>query len=46
MFEASTRDPVVYGSVAALLLGVAVLASMVPAWRARRLDPSTALRTD
>jgi putative ABC transport system permease protein len=46
MFEASTRDPAVYGSVAAVLLGVAVLASIVPAWRAVRLDPNSALRAD
>jgi putative ABC transport system permease protein len=46
MFQASTRDPVVYGGVAAVLLGVAVLASIAPAWRAMRLDPNAALRAD
>ena len=46
MFRASTRDPVVYGGVVAVLLGVAVLASLAPAMRAMRLDPNTALRTD
>jgi ABC-type lipoprotein release transport system permease subunit len=46
MFGASTRDPVVFGGVAAVLLGVAVLASLAPAVRAMRLDPNTALRAD
>ena len=46
MFEASTRDPVVFGGVAAVLLGVAVLASLAPALRAMRLDPNAALRAD
>ncbi|HEX6069698.1 MAG TPA: ABC transporter permease, partial [Longimicrobiaceae bacterium] len=46
MFEAETRDPVVFGSVALALLAVTVLASLVPAWRALRLDPSSALRVE
>ncbi|HSJ62723.1 MAG TPA: FtsX-like permease family protein, partial [Gemmatimonadaceae bacterium] len=46
MFRASTRDPVVYGGVIAVLLSVAVLASLAPAWRAMRLDPNVALRAD
>lgn len=33
-------------SIAALLLGVGVLASIVPAWRAARLDPAESLRAD
>ena len=39
-------DPAVFGAVAATLLLVAVLACMVPAWRASRLDPMKALRTE
>jgi predicted permease len=46
MFHASTRDPVVYVGVVAVLLVVAVLASLAPAWRAMRLDPNAALRTE
>jgi putative ABC transport system permease protein len=39
-------DPAVFAAVAATLLLVAVLACMVPAWRASRLDPMRALRTE
>ena len=46
MFDASPRDPLVYSSVAAVLLGVAVAASVAPALRALRLDPNVALRAD
>jgi ABC-type antimicrobial peptide transport system permease subunit len=46
MFDASPRDPLVYGSVAAVLLGVAAAASLAPALRALRLDPNVALRAD
>ncbi|MBR9989525.1 MAG: ABC transporter permease, partial [Gemmatimonadetes bacterium] len=46
MFEASTRDPAVYGAVAAMLVGVALVASVVPAMRALRVDPNTVLRAD
>ena len=39
-------DPAVFAAVAATLLLVAALACMVPAWRASRLDPMQALRTE
>ena len=44
--DASARDPLTYTSVGALIVLVAILASAVPAVRATRADPNTALRSD
>ena len=46
LFDTSARDPLVLGVVAGTLIGVAVLASLVPASRARRVDPMIALRAE
>lgn len=46
LFETSARDSGVLGSVSALLLGVAILASLLPALRASRTNPLEALRTE
>ena len=44
LYETSTRDPLVFAVVALTLLLVAVAASLIPAWRATRVDPAVALR--
>jgi putative ABC transport system permease protein len=46
LFETSARDPGVIGGVALSMLTVALVASLVPALRARRVNPMEALRTD
>ena len=46
LFETSPQDPLVIGSVAALLIAVSVIASTLPALRVRRVDPMKALRDD
>ena len=46
LYGASPLDWGVFGEVAALLLGVSAVACAVPSWRASRLDPVTALRTE
>jgi predicted permease len=44
LFQVSTTDPPVFAGMAALFIGVALLASLIPAWRAARVDPMDALR--
>jgi ABC-type lipoprotein release transport system permease subunit len=46
LYEQSARDPVVYGAVAVTLLVVAAAATLRPALRATRVDPTIALRTE
>jgi putative ABC transport system permease protein len=46
LFRQSARDPAIYGLVSVLLLGVALLSSALPAFRATRADPNAALRSD
>ena len=44
LFKESAHDPYVLGAVTGILVVVSVLASSIPAWRASRLDPRTALQ--
>jgi ABC-type antimicrobial peptide transport system permease subunit len=46
LFGVSAMDPITYAAVSALLGGVALLATWLPARRASRVDPIAALRAD
>ena len=46
LYGVSPRDPVTLGVVVVMLLGVSALANYVPARRAARVDPLTALRQE
>ena len=46
LYQVSPKDPRVYIAVTFVLVGVTVIASWLPAMRASRVDPSTALRAD
>jgi putative ABC transport system permease protein len=46
LYETAPLDPAVFISVSATLLIVAGLACLLPSWRASRLDPMQALRTE
>ena len=42
----SLRDPAIFAVTAAILAGIALTASAIPAYRATRIDPLRALRTE
>jgi predicted permease len=46
LFGVSGRDPLTYGAVAALVTVVSLVATLVPARRATRVDPMIALRAE
>jgi ABC-type lipoprotein release transport system permease subunit len=46
LFEVTATDPVTFGTITALLAMIAFVASVVPAWRAARVDPVEALRSE
>jgi len=46
VFGVSASDPVTFAAVGVTLALVALIASLVPAYRALRLDPVTSLRAE
>jgi putative ABC transport system permease protein len=46
LYDTKPLDPSVFAAVAAILLVVAAMACLAPAWRASRLDPMQALRAE
>jgi len=46
LYGTGPLDPAVFLTVIAILLLVAAIACLIPAWRASRLDPMGALRTE
>jgi predicted permease len=46
LYETRPLDPAIFATVAVMLLAVAVLACLVPALRASRIDPMQALRSE
>jgi ABC-type antimicrobial peptide transport system permease subunit len=46
LFGLSGADPLTYSLVVIIVVAVALVASLLPAFRAAHVDPMTALRTD
>lgn len=46
LYEVSASDPLILGAATILVSGIALVATVIPAYRAARLDPSRVLRPD
>jgi putative ABC transport system permease protein len=46
VYAIRASDPLMLTSATVLVVGIAMLATMIPAWRASRLNPARALRTE
>jgi predicted permease len=46
IYEMRAADPMILGGAVILMVVIALVATMIPAWRASRLDPSRTLRAD
>jgi putative ABC transport system permease protein len=46
LFEVRSSDPTTYAIVSAALVATGLAACLVPAWRAIRVDPLVALRSE
>jgi len=46
LYEVRASDPVILGAAALVVAGIAIMATMIPAYRASRLDPVRVLRPD
>jgi ABC-type lipoprotein release transport system permease subunit len=46
LYGVTARDGVTFAMMPVVLLALAVMAALVPAWRASRIDPMVALREE
>ena len=46
LYEVSASDPMILGGATVLVLGIALVATVIPAYRSSRLDPSRVLRLE
>ena len=46
LFGVSAYDPTTFAFVALLVVAVGLMASLIPAWRATRVDPMVTLRAE